>query len=184
MEKSGGQCSFVTAPAQLNACDALVVPGQGSFGDCARNLRESGLWDAIKTWIADDRPFLGICVGYQLLFDSSEENPGIPGLGVFAGTVRRFPANAGLKVPHMGWNSLTTRPGDPLYRDMADPVTVYFVHSYFPDPADPSLVSATCNYGEDFAASISRGNLYATQFHPEKSQQTGLAILSNFLRSV
>ncbi len=134
-------------------------------------------------WIADDRPFLGICVGYQLLFESSEESPGVPGLGVFAGTVRHFPATD-LKIPHMGWNRLKTDPSDRLYRDLGSPLEVYFVHSYYPDPADDSIVSATCSYGIDFAASVSRGNLSATQFHPEKSQRTGLAILQNFIGSI
>jgi glutamine amidotransferase len=173
----------VTAPATLARCDALIVPGQGSFGDCARNLRASGLWEPIQAWIAADRPFLGICVGYQLLFDSSEESPDQPGLGVFAGTVRRFP-RTNLKIPHMGWNRLTCQPTDRLYRDLTDPVEVYFVHSYYPEPSDPAIISATCEYGLTFAASVSRGNLSATQYHPEKSQKTGLAILRNFISSI
>ncbi len=173
----------MTAPSDLDGCDALIVPGQGSFGDCARNLRATGLWEPIRVWIAADRPFLGICVGYQLLFESSEESPEEPGLGVFAGTVRRFPRND-LKIPHMGWNRLTCQPADRLYRDLTDPIEVYFVHSFYPDPVDRSIVSATCDYGLTFAASVSRGNLSATQFHPEKSQRTGLAILTNFIDSI
>ncbi len=183
-EVCGAQVSLVTSTSQLDACDGLVVPGQGSFHDCAQNLRASGLWDSIKGWIAADRPFLGICVGYQLLFESSEESPGVEGLGIFDGIVRRFPHGA-LKVPHMGWNTLTlNQPDDVLYRDVPVPTEVYFVHSYFPDPADTSIVSATCDYGGPFAASVSRGALSATQFHPEKSQRTGLAILRNFLTSL
>ncbi len=182
-QRCGGDCSFVRNPSDVAACDALIVPGQGSFGDCARNLLASGLWTPIQDWIAADRPFLGICVGYQLLFETSEESPDQPGLGVFEGTVRRFPHNH-LKVPHMGWNRLTCQPSDRLYHGLPDPVEVYFVHSYYPDPADPAIVSATCEYGLTFAASVSRGNLSATQFHPEKSQRTGLAIMTNFITSV
>ncbi len=182
-QRCGGDCAFVTSPSALKDCDALIVPGQGSFGDCARNLRTSGLWEPIQEWIAADRPFLGICVGYQLLFESSEESPDQPGLGVFAGTVRRFPHDT-LKIPHMGWNRLACQPTDRLYRGLPDPIEVYFVHSFYPEPTDPSIISATCEYGISFAASVSHGNLSATQFHPEKSQKTGLAILKNFIEAV
>ena len=179
-ESCGADVEIVKTTDQLGTVTALVVPGQGAFHDCARNLRASGLWEPIREWIAADRPFFGICVGYQLLFESSEESPGVAGLGVFAGVVRRFP-DGPLKVPHMGWNTLTPRDGDPLYAGLATAPAVYFVHSYFPDPADHSLVSATCEYGAPFAASVGRGRVHATQFHPEKSQQNGLAIIRNFV---
>lgn len=181
-EACGADVVRVKSPAQLADVAALVVPGQGAFHDCAHNLRASGLWDPIKEWIAADRPFFGICVGYQLLFESSEESPGVAGLGVCAGIVRRFPVGP-LKVPHMGWNTLSTRPGDPLYAGLGESPSFYFVHSYYPDPADESLISARCEYGAPFAASVGRGNLHATQFHPEKSQQNGLALVRNFLAS-
>ncbi|MGH8046756.1 MAG: imidazole glycerol phosphate synthase subunit HisH, partial [Chthoniobacterales bacterium] len=148
--------------------------------------------------IAQDRPYLGICLGYQLLFESSEESPGVSGLGVLPGIVRRFPAgnpqhpagnpqdSAGaLKVPHMGWNTLDIRqPADRLYAGLPGSPGVYFVHSYFPVPADGSIVTATCDYAGPFAASVTRGALSAVQFHPEKSQRTGLAILRNFVTAI
>lgn len=159
------------------------MPGVGAFGDCAKNLRATGLWEPLREWISADRPYLGICLGYQLLFESSEESPGVDGLGVLRGTVRRFASN-GLKVPHMGWNTLDVKlPADRLYVGLPKPPCVYFVHSFHPVPDDPSIISATCDYGAPFAASVTRGALSATQFHPEKSQHTGLAILRNFLTS-
>jgi len=183
LERCGADVSVITRPEELSRADAIVVPGQGAFGDCAKNLRASGLWDPIREWIGADRPFLGICVGYQLLFESSEEDPGVEGLGVCRGIVKRF-APSGLKIPHMGWNTLAVKPGDPLYRGLPDPVSVYFVHSYFPAPADDSIVSATCEYGEVFAAGVSFGRIFATQFHPEKSQRTGVHLLGNFVDSI
>lgn len=182
-EVCGAEVVLVQKPDQLDSVGALVVPGQGAFHDCARNLRASGLWDPIKTWIAEDRPFFGICVGYQLLFERSEESPGVEGLGIFRGVVRRFP-DGPLKVPHMGWNTLQTRAGDPLYAGLGSSPAFYFVHSFFPDPADSSIISATCEYGARFAAGLGRGRVHATQFHPEKSQQNGLAVVRNFIANV
>jgi len=182
LEASGAETLLVTSPAQLGGVDALVVPGVGAFGDCAANLQATGLWDPLKDWIRGGRPYLGICLGYQLLFESSEESPGVEGLGVLAGKVVRF-AGAGLKVPHMGWNNLTGLRG-PLYAGIPEATPVYFVHSFHPVPADPALASATCEYGVRFAASVSDGALHATQFHPEKSQAAGLAILGNFLSTL
>jgi len=184
LEAVGAHPRLISAPAELDEVTAVVVPGVGAFGDCARNLRATGLWDPLREWIRNDRPFLGICLGYQLLFESSEETPGVEGLGVFRGEVRRFPAGA-LKVPHMGWNTLEIRPaGAALYAGLPSNPSVYFVHSFRPEPVDDSLVSATCDYGGPFAASISRGNLHAVQFHPEKSQRNGLTILKNFVSSI
>jgi glutamine amidotransferase len=184
LDTVGARTQLVSTPAALDEIDAVVVPGVGAFGDCARNLRATGLWEPLREWIAADRPYLGICLGYQLLFESSEETPGIAGLGALPGIVKKFPTGA-LKVPHMGWNTLTLNaPGDRLYRDLPAAPSVYFVHSYHPVPADASLVTATCEYGDGFAASVSRGALSACQFHPEKSQATGLAILKNFVTSL
>jgi imidazole glycerol-phosphate synthase subunit HisH len=184
LDAVGARARLISSPADLAEIDAVVVPGVGAFGDCAKNLRATGLWEPLREWLAADRPYLGICLGYQLLFESSEETPGVAGLGALPGVVRRFPAGP-FKVPHMGWNPLTiTRRDDRLYRDLPAGPSVYFVHSYFPVPADDSLVTATCEYGASFAASVSRGAISAVQFHPEKSQHTGLSILKNFVQSL
>ncbi len=182
LEAAGARVPLVTSTDQLEWLDALVVPGVGSFGDCARNLRKTGLWDPLKDWLHAGRPYLGICLGYQLLFEASEESPGVEGLGVIPGQVVRFPSGH-LKVPHMGWNTLDDARG-PLYEGLTEAPSFYFVHSFYPVPADPAAVSATCAYGENFAASISSGSLHATQFHPEKSQATGLGLLRNFLATL
>ena len=181
-EASGASTVLVSEESQIKGLDAVVVPGVGSFGDCAANLRATGLWDPLREWISAGRPYLGICLGYQLLFESSEESPGVTGLGVFPGKVVRF-AESGLKVPHMGWNSVSNLTG-PLFQSLPEDVAFYFVHSFFPAPDDPRLASSTCEYGGPFAASISRGPLHATQFHPEKSQGAGLALLRNFLSTL
>ena len=183
LEASGSLPGLLSGPSGLRGLDALVVPGVGAFGDCAANLRATGLWDPLKEWIAASRPYLGICLGYQLLFEASEESPGVEGLGALPGRVIRFSGDRGLKVPQMGWNSLSALRG-PLYDGIPEETSVYFVHSFFPEPADPSLCSATCEYGIPFAASVSRGAQHATQFHPEKSQAAGLAILKNFLKTL
>ena len=182
LEASGASTTLVSEASRLEGFDAIVVPGVGSFGDCAANLQATGLWDPLREWIQAGRPYLGICLGYQLLFEASEESPGVSGLGVLPGTVIRF-SEAGLKVPHMGWNSLSDLKG-PLFEGLPEETSFYFVHSFYPVPADPSLASSTCEYGHRFAASISRGALHATQFHPEKSQAAGLAVLRNFLSTL
>jgi len=182
LEASGAQVTLLTQPARLDDLDALVVPGVGSFGDCARNLRASGLWDPLLEWLRAGRPYLGICLGYQLLFESSEESPGVEGLGYLPGRVVRFKPR-GLKIPHMGWNTLSEARG-PLYEGLAAAPSFYFVHSFYPVPADDDLISARCEYGEVFAASISREAIHAVQFHPEKSQTAGLALLRSFLSSI
>lgn len=182
LEAAGAPVSLITSTSQLATIDAVVVPGVGSFGDCARNLQETGLWEPLKDWLKAGRPYLGICLGYQLLFESSEESPGVEGLGVLPGKVVRFPSGD-LKVPHMGWNTLENTRG-PLYQNLPEALSFYFVHSFYPVPADSSVISATCAYGENFAASISSGPIHATQFHPEKSQAAGLALLGNFLSSI
>lgn len=184
LEAAGAAVEMLTAANRFDSVDAVVVPGVGSFGDCAHNLKNSGMWEPLQEWLKAGRPYLGICLGYQLLFESSEESPGASGLGHFPGRVVRF-SDSKLKIPHMGWNTLSDLRG-PLYREaLASPsLAYYFVHSYFPVPAETDLASATCEYGEPFAASISRGAIHATQFHPEKSQATGLNLLENFLSTL
>lgn len=182
LEASGCTPSLISEPPGLNGLDAIVVPGVGAFAHCAENLRATGLWNPVREWALSGRPYLGICLGYQLLFESSEESPDVEGFGVLKGRVVRF-SDPSLKVPHMGWNTLSKTSG-PLYKSLSDAVSMYFVHSYYPVPADSSLVSAWSDYGVSFAAGVSSGALHAVQFHPEKSQSAGLALLRNFLSTL
>jgi glutamine amidotransferase len=182
LEAAGASPRLITSASEMENLDALVVPGVGAFAHCAENLRSSGMWEPVRAWASSGKPYLGICLGYQLLFESSEESPGVEGLGVLKGRVVRFPAGA-LKVPHMGWNSLQQTSG-PLYTGFPPEASMYFVHSFHPVPSDPALASAWCEYGLRFAASVSRGALHAVQFHPEKSQAAGLALLRNFLATL
>ena len=185
IEHAGADCIHVLSKADTAGCAGLVVPGVGSFGDCARQLREAGLWEVIKDWIGEDKPYLGICLGYQLLFDSSEESPGVEGFGALRGKVVRFPKSSGIKIPHMGWNQLHIRkPSDCLMTGLAENPDFYFVHSYYPVPEDDTVITSICDYGVEFAASVTRGNLSAVQFHPEKSQALGLEMLRNFISSL
>lgn len=181
--KVGAAVRLVQQPAEMGDATAVVLPGVGAFDDCIQALQRQGLLDASRAWIQSGRPFLGICVGYQALFEQSEEfNSCAAGLGVFGGKVSRFAEQPGLKIPQIGWNQLEiARPDCPLYRGIASGSYVYFVHSFFPKPIDTSIVATTTHYGESFASSVWRGNVFATQFHPEKSQNVGLQILSNFV---
>jgi len=184
-EQVGASVRIADNPAGLKGANAVVLPGVGAFGDCVRNLHERGLWESLAEWIRAGRPFLGICLGYQLLFKESEESPGVSGFGFLKGRVARFPARPGLKVPHMGWNQLELVGSDnPLWGGLGPSPDVYFVHSYYPVPDDPGIVSARCTYGEPFAAAVRLGALHACQFHPEKSQETGLTILRNFVATL
>jgi imidazole glycerol-phosphate synthase subunit HisH len=162
--------------------DGLVLPGVGALGDCVAALRASKLDDTVRRWIADDRPFLGVCLGMQALFELSEENDGVTGLGIFAGKVVRFRRPPEFKIPHMGWNTIRfTQTQSPMTATLkTDGEAFYFVHSFHCVPADQSLVLAECNYGGAFTAAIGRGNCFATQFHPEKSQAKGLQLYKNF----
>ena len=182
LQHEGADVELVDAPEALAKADAMVLPGVGAFGDCVRNLQERGLWDPVKEWLGSGRPFLGICLGYQLLFESSEETPGVKGFGFFKGQVRRF-HEAGLKIPHMGWNTLQKN-DHKLWQGLPENPYVFFVHSYFPVPEDSSIITSRTTYGETFAASVARDNVAAVQFHPEKSQETGLAILRNFIQTI
>jgi glutamine amidotransferase len=184
LQHEGGEAVFVRTPREIERADGLVLPGVGAFGDCVRCLADSGMWDAVLAWAKSGRPFFGICVGYQMLFESSEEAPGRPGLGLFEGEVKKFTDRPGQKIPQIGWNTVEVRqPGAPLLAGIASGDFVYYVHSYYVQPRDPSLVALETTYGETFAAAITRGNLIATQFHPEKSQRAGLRLLRNFIES-
>jgi glutamine amidotransferase len=175
---------LISDPARLADAAAIVLPGVGAFGDCVRGLQTRGLWEPVAQWLAADRPFLGICVGYQMLFESSEESPGVPGFGFFSGEVKKF-TTPGLKVPQIGWNQLQlTEPRHALWRGLPAHPHVYFVHSYFPETPDETIVTARCTYGDTFAAAAARGHVAGVQFHPEKSQAVGLGILQNFVTSV
>lgn len=176
----GAQVQVSADPDAIAAADRLVVPGQGAFGACAVALNQAGsaLRQALKAFLATGRPYFGICIGMQLLFETSEENPDAQGLGVLPGRVRRFPDRPGLKIPHMGWNQ--TRRGPAAPDGVPDGDFFYFVHSYYPDPARPEDVALTSEHGAPFCAAVARDGLFATQFHPEKSQAAGLALLRRF----
>jgi len=178
----GGEAAFVRTPEEISKCDALVLPGVGAFGDCVRSLAKSGMWNDVVAWAKSEKPFFGICVGFQMLFESSEEAPGEKGLGIFAGEVRKFSDKHHLKIPQIGWNDVTVRqPDATLLAGISTGDFVYFVHSYYAAPKDPSIIALESTYGDTFTAAVARGNLVATQFHPEKSQKAGLRMIKNFV---
>ena len=181
--KVGADVRLASSPEEMKGASAVVLPGVGAFDDCINAMRKQELLEASREFIKSGKPFLGICVGYQALFDKSEEfNSCAAGLGVFAGKVVRFSDRNGLKVPQIGWNQLEViKPECPLYRGVSNGSYVYFVHSFFPKPADDSVVATRTEYGETFASSVWRDNVFATQFHPEKSQKVGLQLLNNFV---
>ena len=169
-----------TNPEQLEHAQAAVLPGVGAFGDSMRCLTDSGMVGPTLDFIQSGKPFLGICLGLQLLFEESEESPGVKGLGVFSGKIYKIPDAPGLKIPHIGWNSLNLNRRDGLFCGMEENPYVYFVHSYYVKSDDRSIVTATANYGTEMDVSVRKGNLFATQFHPEKSGTKGLKMLRNF----
>ncbi len=170
-------------PGAVRDAPAVVLPGVGAFGDCMSNLTRLGLAQAVVDGIAAGKPFLGICLGLQVLFDESDEAPGVAGLGVLEGRVERFRHD--LKVPHIGWNQIVVRGERPPHLEaIPDGSYLYFVHSYYVVPRDESVIATTTEYGYEFVSSVWRGNLFASQFHPEKSQSVGLQILENFSREV
>ena len=181
--KVGADVRVVKSPREIGDARAMVLPGVGAFDDCINALRKQELLGAARNFIKTGRPFLGICVGYQALFERSEEfNSCAAGLGVFKGSVIRFSEKRGLKIPQIGWNQIEmVKPDCPLYRDIANGSYVYFVHSFYPQPADKSIVATRTEYGDCFASSVWRENVFATQFHPEKSQMVGLQLLKNFV---
>ncbi len=179
----GADAKITSDAMTIAAADKIVLPGVGAFGDCMENLTATGLIPTINDFVKTGKPMLGICVGLQILFEGSEESIGVAGLGLLKGKVRRIQA-PGLKVPHMGWNSLTIKsPRQPLdlFQGLSEKPYVYFVHSYHAVPQDSSIVTATTEYGSELTAAVAKGNIQATQFHPEKSGDVGLAILKNFI---
>jgi imidazole glycerol-phosphate synthase subunit HisH len=182
----GAKVELVHRPEPVASAQAVVLPGVGAFDDCLQAMQRQELIAALQEYLRGDRPFLGICVGYQALFERSEEfNSQAPGLGVFSGKVVRFHASSGLKIPQIGWNQLEiVRPDCPLLAGIANGSYVYFVHSYYPRPQDERIVATRTSYGETFASMIWWKNVFATQFHPEKSQQVGLQLLRNFIKLV
>ncbi len=180
----GCDCVITRDRDTIMSADGAVLPGVGSFGDTVDTLNKYGIKQVALDFMNSGKPFLGICLGLQLLFPHSEESPEAEGLGVFGGEIRKIPNGEGLKIPHMGWNSLSVNPESRLLKGIEENPYVYFVHSYYLDAADKSIVAATTEYGVTIDAAVEKGNIFATQFHPEKSGETGLAILKNFAEIV
>lgn len=178
----GCECAVTRDRNVIMSADAAVLPGVGSFGDTVDTLNEYGIKDCVTDFINSGKPFLGICLGLQLLFPKSDESPGAEGLGIFEGSITKIPDGEGLKIPHIGWNSLKINPESRLLKNIPQDSYVYFVHSYFLNAADKSTVAAQTEYGVTIDAAVERGNVFATQFHPEKSGDTGLNILRNFVK--
>ncbi|MFK5922973.1 MAG: imidazole glycerol phosphate synthase subunit HisH [Verrucomicrobiota bacterium] len=184
LKSQGIPARIVSSADDFTGLERLIFPGVGAFGDSLRHIDEQGLRQPLLDWLQADKPFLGICIGYQVLFESSEEAPDVKGLGFLKGQVRRFSSDRQLKIPHMGWNQVAfSDREDPLWKGMPDDAHFYFVHSYYPAPEDQNLISATTEYGENFAAGIRKGNVCAVQFHPERSQELGLRFLKNFVEA-
>lgn len=185
LEAGGADVRIVRTPEEVGGADALVFPGQGAIVDAMREIRRSGFDVFLRDWIAADKPFFGICLGLQMLFEHSEEGDA-PGLGIFRGNVRRFAESPVLKVPHMGWNTISVRMKNA--GTLADGLapegeSFYFVHSYYVETPEEDIIWSETDYGGKFVSAVRRGNVFATQFHPEKSQAKGLALYANFLRT-
>jgi glutamine amidotransferase len=181
LDRAGAEVRVVPTVAEAGGAAGLVVPGVGAYGACLNGLASAGGAAAVAGWLEGGRPLLGICVGMQLLFEASEEGPVGDGVGVVPGKIRRL--TGPVKIPHIGWDEVTVRPGSRLFAGLGDRTRFYFVHSYAPEP-DGDAVAAVCDYGGRFAAAVEHGNLFGTQFHPEKSGQAGLALLANFVTVV
>ena len=179
---AGGDVQLVSTPNKMMLADAVVLPGVGAFDDCINAMQRQELLEATREFIASGKPFLGVCVGYQALFEKSEEfNSCSPGMGVFQGKVVRFD-DAKLKIPQIGWNQVNIqKPDCPIFRGIDSGSHFYFVHSYFSEPSDPSIVASRTTYGVEFSSAVWKDNVFATQFHPEKSQKAGAKLLVNFV---
>jgi glutamine amidotransferase len=172
---------IITSNGEMDSCHAVILPGVGAFGDCMEHLVNHDFVSCIKDWVGEGKPLLGICLGLQALFDSSEESPGVPGLGIFPGSVKHFELPRELKVPQIGWNRVREVQSDcPMFNGIDDGAFFYLVHSYFVCPDDPSIVAGETEYGIEYCSCVWRDNVFATQFHPEKSQAEGLRMLRNF----
>ena len=176
----GAESVITDNPDTINACDKILLPGVGSFGDAMDSMTEKGLVETVKQNALSGKPFLGICLGLQLLFEESEESPGVKGLGIFKGKIKKFSPDMGLKIPHIGWNSLEIKQKDTLFKNIPENSYVYFVHSYYLHAEDENDIATVTNYGTDFHSAVGKDNIFATQFHPEKSGDVGLQILKNF----
>lgn len=181
IESLGAKTTVTNKPEELSKCDKIVLPGVGAFADAISEMHRQGLISAVIGAIKHKRIFLGICLGMQLLFESSQESDGVKGLGVLKGEVKKFIPGRGLKVPHMGWNQLKITGTCPLLKGLPENPYVYFCHSYYPQPQDKAVVAANTDYGINFASVVWQDNLFGMQFHPEKSQAVGLKILKNFV---
>ena len=179
---AGGKVQLVSTPDKVMLADAVVLPGVGAFDDCINAMQRQELLEATREFIASGKPFLGVCIGYQALFEKSEEfNSCSPGMGVFQGKVVRF-GDAKLKIPQIGWNQVNIqKPDCPIFRGIDSGSHFYFVHSYFPEPSDPSIIASRTTYGVEFSSAVWKDNVFATQFHPEKSQKAGAKLLVNFV---
>lgn len=182
LERMGASVKVTNKPQEIARAEKVVLPGVGAFDDAMSELKKQGLIDAIKDFVKSGKPFLGICLGMQLLFEKSQEARISGGLGILRGEVKKFKPAKLMKVPHMGWNQLKFENKCKLLKNIPDNSYVYFCHSYYPVPQDKTVIAASCNYGREFAAIVSKDNVYGTQFHPEKSQETGLAMLNNFVK--
>ena len=191
----GLDAEIISAPAQMDSCRFIILPGVGAFGDCMAHLTSHGFVSPIQKWISSGNPFMGICLGLQMLFQTSEENPGVEGLGIFKGSVRRFcgadtpvcppneqtRASAPLKIPQIGWNAVNQKKPDcPMFAGVDDGAYFYFVHSFYVAPEDSSIVAGETDYGRKYCSAVWKDNVFAVQFHPEKSQAAGLQMLKNF----
>jgi len=181
IHKLGYQVTLTNDPDEVISAETVILPGVGAAGDTVLSLKKLNLVEPVRRIIAENRPFMGICIGLQILFTETEEDMGQKCLNVYPGKVKKFPA--GRKIPHMGWNQVNQKITHPLFEGVPDNSNFYFVHSYYVDPEDVSLVAGTTDYGLEFCSIIVKGNLIGTQFHPEKSGDTGLKILDNFLRN-
>lgn len=182
LQALGEQPVITRDQEKILAADKVILPGVGSFGDAMARLNQYGLTDVIHQVVDKGTPFLGICLGLQLMFERSDESEGVEGLGLLKGEIRKLPDHEGLKIPHMGWNSLDIREGSRLFSGIGDGAYVYFVHSYYLKAADEAIVAASAEYSTHIHAAVECGNVFACQFHPEKSSDVGLRILENFIR--